>query len=108
MKRKITWMVVFFVVFSLGCATTGNQTRDDLKKVESGLEVSYWTVYSAGKALDLPKLASGGPNPAMVFETGIKAVLIPLALMTKSRKAGKGKGSVNTPRTDNNLPEGQF
>jgi hypothetical protein len=44
----------------------------------------------------------------MVFETGIKAVLIPLALMTKSRKAGKGKGSVNTPRTDNNLPEGQF
>jgi hypothetical protein len=34
-------MVVFFVVCSLGCATTRNQTRDDLKKVESGLEASY-------------------------------------------------------------------
>lgn len=107
MRRKITWLALFFVVCSLGCATTRNQAGNDLKKVEGGLEATYWAVYSAGKALDIPKLASGGPSPVMVFETGIKAVIIPLALLIKLGKAGKGKSSVNNPGTDNNLPEGQ-
>ncbi|MBS3917991.1 MAG: hypothetical protein KG012_03785 [Deltaproteobacteria bacterium] len=107
MRRKITWLALFFVVCSLGCATTRNQAGDDLKEVEGGLEATYWTLYSAGKSLDIPKLASGGPAPVMAFETGLKAVIISLALLIKLGKAGKGKGSVTDPGNDNNLPEGQ-
>ncbi len=108
-RRKVAWMVVVvFAISSLGCASTRYyQTRDDMKKVEGGLEAAYWGVYSAGKALDIPRLASGGPAPVMVFETGIKAAIIPLALLIKLGKAGKGKGSVNNPGNDNNLPERQ-
>lgn len=93
MKNVLIFLLILLI--GSGCASTP-KTRGDVEKgVEMGLEATYWATYTAGKALEIPKLATGGPAPSLVFGTGLKAILLPLGLVIKATK-GKEKVEVES------------